>query len=106
MTSLDSADLETQRRSLPREESIESFTGDQSMRVDSTVADRGLDCYCGVDVRLFFKFVRLILTRTPQREDTDTCWCDSCGRWYHVWYEHLAHHAVLTLHIPSGVWGP
>ncbi|KAF9789652.1 HORMA-domain-containing protein [Thelephora terrestris] len=42
-------DLETQQPSLPREESIGSSTGDQPMKVDSIVADRGLDCCCEVD---------------------------------------------------------
>jgi hypothetical protein len=46
-------DLETQVQSLPREESIESFTADQPMKVDSIVPDRGLDCCCEVNVRLF-----------------------------------------------------
>lgn len=54
--SLDSTDLETQRQNLPREESIESFTADQSMKIDSTTADRGLDCCCEVDVRLYLYF--------------------------------------------------
>jgi len=56
MISSDSTDLETQRQSLPHEESIESFTADQSMKIDSIATDRGLDCCCEVDVRLFLYF--------------------------------------------------
>ena len=82
--SLGSTDLETQRQSLPHEESIESFTPDQSMKVDSTVADRGLDCCCEVDVSLYLGFLTCPNVGF-QREDTDCCWCERCGRWYHTW---------------------
>jgi hypothetical protein len=47
------ADLETQRQSPPREESIESFA-DKSMEIASRVIDRGLDCFCEVEVWLQF----------------------------------------------------
>lgn len=57
MISSDFTDLETQRQSLPHEESIESVTADQSMKIDSIVADRGLDCCCEVDVRPFLRFL-------------------------------------------------
>ena len=56
MTSSNSTDLETQKQSLPHEESIESFTEDQPMKMDSVVQDRGLECCCEVDVRLFLHF--------------------------------------------------
>jgi hypothetical protein len=56
VTSLNSTDLETQKQSLPREESIESFTEDQPTKMDSAVPDRGLECCCEVDVCLFLHF--------------------------------------------------
>lgn len=56
MTSPNPTDLETQKQSLPREESIESFTEDQPMKMDPVVPDRGLECCCEVDVRLFLHF--------------------------------------------------
>lgn len=43
-------DLETQRQSLPHDESMESSTADQLMKMDLVVPDRGLDCCCKVDV--------------------------------------------------------
>ncbi|EPQ57954.1 hypothetical protein GLOTRDRAFT_103922 [Gloeophyllum trabeum ATCC 11539] len=60
------------------QDSIESFQSrisispPEQMSVDvepaREVLDRGLDCECG------------------SQTDDDQCWCDSCGRWYHVWY--------------------
>lgn len=55
-TSFNSTDLETQRQRMHREESIESFIADRPMGIDSLVADRGLDCCCEVEVRLFLRF--------------------------------------------------
>ncbi|KAF9645068.1 DNA-binding protein [Thelephora ganbajun] len=75
-------DLETQKQSLPREGSTESFTGDQSMKVDPVVVDRGLDCCCEVD-----------------REDADSCWCNRCGRWYHTWC--MGYHGARDKRIPE-----
>ena len=61
-----STDLETQQQSRPREESVESFTADESMKVDPAVPDRGLKCCCEVDVCFLLSF-RLDLTGIPAR---------------------------------------
>lgn len=52
----DFTDLETQQQIRPREESVESFTADESMTVDPAVPDRGLKCCCEVDVRFLLSF--------------------------------------------------
>ncbi|KZT26606.1 hypothetical protein NEOLEDRAFT_1062776 [Neolentinus lepideus HHB14362 ss-1] len=78
----DSEMLDIETQVIPQcsytEDTIESFedktlaVSPGRVSVDSKVADgvldKGLDCECGVQT------------------DDDQCWCDSCGRWYHVWY--------------------
>ena len=56
MISSDPIDLETQGQTLPREDSIGSFTAGQPVKANSIAADRGLDCCCEVDVRLLLFF--------------------------------------------------